>query len=56
MSPQNRCMERAPFLAASRDSKEDAGSKAACATVNGRGGKFAPGVAGRLLAKWDSAI
>ncbi|MDS9469602.1 class I SAM-dependent methyltransferase [Paracoccus sp. MBLB3053] len=35
MSPQNRCMELAPPLAASRDSKDDAGSKAACGTVSG---------------------
>jgi len=43
-------MERAPFLAASRDSKEDAGSNAACDTVSGKRGKFVPEVAGRLLA------
>ncbi|MBM2294228.1 hypothetical protein JQX22_20050 [Sulfitobacter pseudonitzschiae] len=51
MSPQNLCIEIAPFMAACRDSKEDAGSLAACATVSGNWGKFVPGVAGRLLTK-----
>ena len=51
MSPQNLCIEMAPFLAASRDSKEVAGSQAACATVSGNCGNFIPGVAGRLLTK-----
>ncbi len=35
MSPQNRCMELAPPLAAIRDSKDEAGSNAACGTVSG---------------------
>ena len=51
MSPQNLCIETAPFLAASRDSKEVAGSHAAYTTVSGNCGKFVPGVAGRLLTK-----
>ncbi|UWQ81343.1 hypothetical protein K3725_17315 [Leisingera sp. S132] len=51
MSPQNLCIEMAPFLAASRDSKEDAGSHAACDTVSGNCGKFVPGMAGKLLTK-----
>ncbi len=49
MSPQNLCIEMAPFLAASRDSKEVAGSHEECGTVNGNCGKFVPGVAGKLL-------
>ena len=51
MSPQNLCIEIAPFLAASRDSKEVAGSHAACDTVSGSCGKFVPGLAARLLTK-----
>ena len=46
MSPQNLCIEMASF-----DSKEVAGSHAACATVSGNWGKFMPGVAGKLLTK-----
>lgn len=51
MSPQNLCIEMAPFLPASRDNKEVAGSHTACDTFSGSCGKFVPWIAGRLLTK-----
>ena len=53
MSPQNRCTGLAPPRAARRDSKDDAGSNAACRTVSDNKGKLFPGMAERLLAKRD---